>query len=66
MGKTTVSFTLSKDIAEQLNECAEFMGMNRSQFLEWILKFALPTIPEVTSKVKETFKKRAKEFWEWL
>jgi len=66
MGKKTVSVTLSEDVAKQLDECASYMNLNRSAFVEWLLKTTLPSIPEVTSRIKETFKKRAKEFWEWL
>ena len=66
MGKRTVSITLSKDVVNQIDDCANFMGMNRSAFMEWVFKSVLPTIPEVTSKLKQNFKQRVKEFWEWL
>jgi len=64
--KEVVSLYLKKETINQLDECANYMGMNRSAFMEFLLKSALPSIPEATSKIKETFKKRAKEFWEWL
>lgn len=66
MGKKTVSITLSKDVAKQIDDCANSMGMNRSAFMEWVFRSVLPTIPEVTSRLKQNFKQRVKEFWEWL
>jgi len=62
--KEIISLYLRKDTINKIDQCANYVGLGRSAFMEWMLKFALPTIPEVTSKIKETFKKRAKEFWE--
>ena len=66
MGKQTVSVTLSTDVIKELDNCAKFIGLNRSAFLEWVLRNTLPTIPEITAKMKESFKARVKAFWEWL
>lgn len=64
--RVTICFTLPVNMAVKLDGYAEDMTLDRSHFLQWLLKFALPAIPEVISKAKESFKKSGKEFYEWL
>jgi len=54
--KVTISFTLSVDLAKELDKCAESMGMNRSAFLEWLLSKALPIVPAMANVLETIFK----------
>lgn len=54
--KITICFTLSPELAKELDKCAESMSMNRSAFLEWLLSQALPSVPVVAKLMEDVFK----------
>jgi Ribbon-helix-helix protein, copG family. len=56
MAKITVSFTLSEDLAKQLDKRAKAFGMNRSAFMEWLMSNVLPLVPLADELITETFK----------
>mgnify|MGYP001082971250 CR=1 FL=1 len=56
-GKTTISFYLSDELVKQLDEAAKTVHMNRSTFVEWLLRQALPLVPVVAATMKSIFRK---------
>jgi len=54
--KVTICFTLSPELAKELDKCVASMGMNRSVFLEWLLSQALPAVPGVAKLMEDVFR----------
>ena len=62
--KIPVSFSLTKDTMEKLDKYAVMLGMNRSQFLEWLIDFAYgkmePNITGLVGAFKDVLEMRKK------
>jgi len=48
-----VTFRLTRDDADRLDECASSVNMSRSAFLVWLFETALPLIPVVSAAMKK-------------